>query len=239
MSRMFLIRHGQASFLEQNYDKLSALGATQARLLGEYCAHRRLQFDRVFSGPRIRQQETARIASEACRHAGLSWPETTVMKEFDEYSGESVMDATLPTLAQQDLSVRKLRDAFMNAGSTQEKHKTFQRLFEVVIGKWAAGELHVENVEAWPKFASRVQRGLSQIADSSKSGEQVAVISSGGPIGVTMQRALDLTPEKTLQAAWMALNCSYSEFLFSGERFTLSSFNAVPHLDRPELLTYR
>jgi broad specificity phosphatase PhoE len=239
MSRLFLVRHGQASFLEQNYDKLSALGERQARMLGEYCAHRRLQFDRVFSGPRIRQQETARIAGEACRQAGHSWPEVTVMKEFDEYSGESVMDATLPGLAEQDPSVKELRDAFVNASSTQEKHKTFQRLFEVVIGKWVAGEVHVENVEAWPEFASRVQRGLSEIAASSGRGEQVAVFSSGGPIGVTMQRALELSPEKTLQAAWMALNCSYSEFLFSGERFTLSSFNAVPHLDKPELLTYR
>jgi hypothetical protein len=38
---------------------------------------------------------------------------------------------------------------------------------------------------------------------------------------------------------WMSRNCSYSEFLFSGERFTLSAFNAFPHLDDPALLTYR
>jgi hypothetical protein len=37
----------------------------------------------------------------------------------------------------------------------------------------------------------------------------------------------------------MAQNSSFNEFLFSRERFTLSSFNAVPHLDDPAIQTYR
>ena len=41
------------------------------------------------------------------------------------------------------------------------------------------------------------------------------------------------------EVAWMARNCSFSEFLFSDDRFTLSSFNASPHLDDESLLTYR
>jgi hypothetical protein len=36
MGRLLLIRYAQASFLSQNYDKLSDLGEKQARLLGEY-----------------------------------------------------------------------------------------------------------------------------------------------------------------------------------------------------------
>jgi len=67
----------------------------------------------------------------------------------------------------------------------------------------------------------------------------VAIFSSGGPIGVALQRALELSPENTLKVAWMARNCSFSEFLFSGERFTLSSFNELPHLDESSLITYR
>jgi len=37
----------------------------------------------------------------------------------------------------------------------------------------------------------------------------------------------------------MSRNASFSEFLASGERFTLSMFNAHPHLDADSLLTYR
>jgi len=35
MGVLYLVRHAQASFLEPNYDKLSALGETQAGVLGE------------------------------------------------------------------------------------------------------------------------------------------------------------------------------------------------------------
>jgi broad specificity phosphatase PhoE len=35
MSTLILVRHGQASAFEDNYDRLSSLGERQARLLGE------------------------------------------------------------------------------------------------------------------------------------------------------------------------------------------------------------
>jgi hypothetical protein len=34
-------------------------------------------------------------------------------------------------------------------------------------------------------------------------------------------------------------NCSLTEFVFSGERISLDSFNAIPHLDDPALRTFR
>lgn len=239
MSRLFLVRHGQASFLEQNYDKLSTLGETQSRLLGEYWGHRGLTFQRAYTGPRIRQMETARIVGEEYKKAGLPWPEMEVREEFDEYQGEWVMQASLDELVQKNAHVRELQQDFLAAGSVQQKHKTFQRLFEVVIGKWVNGEIRVEEVESWPEFCARVQRGIEQVCSANGGRENVAIFSSGGPIGVTLQRALELSPENTLKVAWMARNCSFSEFLFSGKRFTLSSFNELPHLDDPSLVTYR
>jgi broad specificity phosphatase PhoE len=239
MSRLFLVRHGQASFLEQNYDKLSEIGEKQSRRLGEYWSRSGLMFRHVYSGPRARQRETARIVGQAYNRAGLLWPEVKSLPEFDEYAGERVMESSLPVLVESSPQVRELKRAFLNAGGTQEKHKSFQRLFEAVIGKWVSGEIRVDQVEPWPEFCARVHRGLSLICGSNGRGEKVAVFSSGGPIGVTVQRALNLSSESTLKVAWMARNCSFSEFLFSGERFTLSSFNEVPHLDDPALLTYR
>jgi hypothetical protein len=34
-------------------------------------------------------------------------------------------------------------------------------------------------------------------------------------------------------------NCSLTEFVFSGERLSLDSFNGTPHLDDPALRTFR
>jgi len=54
-----------------------------------------------------------------------------------------------------------------------------------------------------------------------------------------MNRALHLSAEDTLRLTWMSRNASFSEFLVSGERLTLSTFNAHPHLDGDGLVTYR
>ena len=59
MARIFFIRHGQASFLESNYDKLSELGHQQAILLGQFWRKRHLKIDKVFCGNLRRQNETA------------------------------------------------------------------------------------------------------------------------------------------------------------------------------------
>ncbi|VAV98863.1 hypothetical protein MNBD_ALPHA02-2245, partial [hydrothermal vent metagenome] len=40
MAEIYLIRHGQASFHSDNYDKLSDLGRLQSRYLGQYFTER-------------------------------------------------------------------------------------------------------------------------------------------------------------------------------------------------------
>jgi broad specificity phosphatase PhoE len=239
MSRLFLIRHGQASFLESNYDKLSPKGEQQSRILGRYWAGLKLTFDRVYSGPRVRQQETARIVGEAYKAAGVRWPTPAVLPTFDEFQAETVMERCLPELIETDAGIRTMHQAFKQAQTRPEQFKTFQRMFEVVIGHWADGRLPLNNVEPWPDFCTRVQRGLEQLSSNGNRGQQIAIFSSGGPVGVAMQRALRLSTEATLKTAWMVRNCSFSEFLFSAGRFTLSSYNATPHFTDPEMITHR
>ncbi len=239
MSRLFLVRHGQASFLERNYDKLSQKGELQSRILGEYWAGLKLKFDRVYSGPRVRQRETAKLAGEAYKAAGLAWPEPMVLESFNEFQAETVMERCLPELIETDPEIQRMNQAFKNATTRPEQFKTFQRMFEVVIGRWAEGQLPLENIEPWPEFCSRVQQALAELTANGNGGEQIAIFSSGGPVGVAMQRALGLATEATLKTAWMVRNCAFNEFLFSPGRFTLSSYNATPHFTDPELITYR
>jgi broad specificity phosphatase PhoE len=239
MGRLLLVRHGQASFLEHDYDKLSFHGEAQARLLGDYWARRNVEFDRVFTGPRARQRDTAKIVSERYRSSGIQFPEPVVMQEFDEYAADAVLERSLPQLIESDENIRGLHRAFLASEGGEERRKSFQKMFEIVIGRWVEGGLAVPGVESWPEFCARVNRGIAQIVARAGPGDQTAVFSSGGPIAVGMQRALNLSPRDTLGTLWMSRNCSYSEFLFSRDRFTLSAFNAFPHLDDPELLTYR
>ncbi len=238
MGRLVLVRHAQASFLSQNYDQLSPLGEMQARLLGEYWAQRRVVFGRVCSGPALRHRHTAQIVKEAYRRKDLTFPQPVIMDEFDELQGEKVLAESLPQLLERNSEIRKLHDALQTSSEQAEKRAHFQRLFGRVISMWANGNLPGLTAEPWHDFCARVDRGLrSFLADSGK-GEAVAIFTSGGPLAVAVGRALHLSTEDTLQVAWMSRNCSFSEFLYSGDRFTLSSFNAFPHLDDDSLLTY-
>ena len=239
MGTLFLVRHAQASFLAENYDKLSSLGEAQARLLGEYWAGRGVTFDRTCVGPCVRQKDTAKLVSESYDKAGLKFPERLVLPEFDEYQGEAVLKRSLPALLENDQGIRELHAAFESSTGTAERRATFQKLFEVVIGKWVRGEISPQGVETWLEFCSRVNAGLSKFLSAGGRGERVAIFTSGGPIAVAMQRALHLSPEKALQVSWMSRNSAWSEFLYSAELFNLSAFNVHGHLTDPEMLTYR
>jgi broad specificity phosphatase PhoE len=239
MSHLLLVRHGQASFLEQNYDKLSARGEAQSRLLGEYWARHKIAIDRVYSGPRVRQRETARLVGEAYRKAGLDWPEVQVLDAFDEFRAEAVIEQSLPPLIQSDVRIRDMYQDFEKAEGQAERFKTFQRMFEVVVSRWADGELPVPGIEPWPEFCDRVQAGFAALTTNGNRGRRIVIFSSGGPTGVAMQRALKLSTEATLKTAWMVANSAYSQFLFSGNRFTLTSYNSYPHITDRDFLTYR
>src|SRR5271168_4884217 len=114
MGILFLVRHAQASFLEQNYDKLSTLGEAQARLLGEYLVRRNIVFDRACVGPCVRQKDTIKLVIDAYDKAGLRFPEPLVLPEFDEYQAEAVLEGSLPELIQTDQSIRGLYTAFQS-----------------------------------------------------------------------------------------------------------------------------
>ena len=239
MSHLFLVRHGQASFLEKNYDKLSAKGEAQSRMLGEYWARMNVRFDEAYSGPRVRQQETARLAGERYQSSGLEWPELQVLPDFDEFQAELVIERTLPGLRESDSHIRDLYQDFQNSQNRAEQFERFQRIFEVIIGRWAIDELPVEEIEPWDDFVARIGRGLNRITQNAARGRRIVVFSSGGPVGIAMQRALNLTTADTLKTAWRMCNSGYSSFVFSGDRFTLSSYNSVPHIADRDFLTYR
>ena len=239
MGRLLLVRHAQASFLSQNYDQLSARGETQAHLLGEYWAKRNVIFDRVCSGPALRHRHTNQLVCEAYRKAGRGFPSPSVMGEFDEFQGDAVLSQSLPQLLAHNDRIREFHGALQNSREEASKRANFQGLFQAVISMWVNGEIAPPGVESWQDFCTRVNRGLSAFLAKAKKGELGVIFTSGGPVSVAVQRALHLSAQDTLQIAWMLRNCSFSEFLFSGDRFTLSSFNSFPHLDNESLLTHR
>jgi broad specificity phosphatase PhoE len=239
VGHLFLVRHAQASFLQQDYDKLSALGETQARLLGEYWARQEVVFDRCCTGPCLRHKHTAKLVSDAYQQLGRKFPVPLVCSEFDEYAAEPVLTQSLPGMIDGDSRIRDLHSAFQVSASSEERFRNFQKLFELVMAEWVSGAIQLEGVETWIEFCSRVNSGLSNFLAAGGRHERLVIFTSGGPIAVAMQRALHLSPQHTLQVSWMSRNCSWTEFLYDPGRFTLSTFNTHAHLEEAALFTYR
>jgi broad specificity phosphatase PhoE len=241
LSSLYLVRHGQASFLADDYDVLSPLGEEQARQLGRYWARIGLRVDEVIAGPRVRQVRTAELAAEAYAAAGgVGWPVHAAHAALDEYHAEHVMKHAAAELALRDEAVRELALAFAAASERRERARSFEKLFQAVTRRWVAGELTVPGVETWAAFEARVHAGLAELtAEGARGGRNVLAFTSAGTIGVALQAVLGIPAVTALELGWVVRNASVTELLFSGGRVTLSSFNTLAHLPDPAHWTYR
>ena len=239
MCAITLVRHGQASYLENNYDQLSPLGELQARKLGEYWARHGIVFDHFFHGPARRHIHTYELVAGDYRQAGISLPEPVVLEEFDEFQGEQIYHVLTPLLSERHSRIRSLSDAVQAAGEKAERWMAIERLFHEVALHWVDGEVVSPEVESWKQFTSRVSRGVDRVLACCRDSSSAVVFTSGGPTAVAAAIALELSPRQTLDMAFRPRNASYSEFLVTGDSLSLSTFNNFPHLDDPSLLTYR
>lgn len=240
MSTLLMVRHGQASFGEVDYDKLSEMGVTQSSLLGSYWVRRGQRFDALFTGAQKRQKDTLRVLRETYREAGLDLPETVVNEAFNEYDASGMLAHFLPILLREEpgLEASVLR-AMDTEGDTTVRRKAFQEILTVVMNRWIAGEIDPKSVESWERFTHRVLRGVEEIVRAYPSGKTIAVFTSGGPISAIMQYALETSDRIALALGWVVKNASITEFKYKGKRFTMTGFNMTPHFEEDTYVTYR
>lgn len=239
MGVLILVRHGQASFHEEDYDKLSPLGEEQCRHLGEFWVRNGITLDRVFSGPLARQRRSAEIVAECYAKAGDSFPEIEIEEAIAEMPVEKLAKRFMPQLCAEDEHVLLLMQQFMEVEDKREKEKHFQKAFEKLMLHWANEQYRDAEIETFDHFRERVTKAYRSILDSAKKGERVAAFTSGGPTAVALSMALNTTAETTLELVWQVRNASTTEFLFTNGRFTLNGFNGMSHLNDLMLWTYR
>lgn len=239
MSNLVLIRHGQATMFADDYDKLSPTGEEQSRLLGQFWKSRGVAFDEIYAGPRIRQIRTAELVLEQLKAETDNLPELTIIDELNEYDGDGIIEYLLPIAAERDPRVVKLIEEHEANRSGPERFRYFQRMFEVVTKLWVEGKIHSHHVESWSSFHERVRRGYRQILEREGRNRNIAVFTSGGPISIAVQLATRAPESTAIELNWRIRNCSLTEIVFSKDRFTLDSFNSIPHLEDPALWTYR
>lgn len=236
MSTLFFIRHAQASFAKADYDQLSDLGIHQAGLLAHHLFEQNIVFDKVYLGPQKRHHQTAEAYFSLCRKQGVDGFPIVEMEELAEYDFGGVLRILMPVMAAEDASFNDDISRMFVDG------RAFQRVFETAALRWVNGDYPKSDLMTWNDFSGRVNRGLDTILEQDGKGRRVAVFTSGGPLAVATQRALDLSDEMTMQVNWQVINCSMTRFKCTPETMMLSSFNEHYWLMDPEtegMITYR
>jgi len=231
-----MIRHGQASFGKENYDKLTEKGVYQARLLAQYLFGQGLRFDVLYSGTLQRHLETADEFIKLYEKNHIEYPELKNIEEFNEYDPESVLTAIIPLLIQEK------PDFSHHVEKMLSDKKSFQKVFEKVMIRWVSGDFDIPGFMSFEEFASRVERGIEMVMKSDGKGKKIAIFSSGGPICVAARKALSLSNSSAIQLNWQIINSSVTRFKCTHERIMLMSFNEHSHLEMEgdySLVTYR
>jgi len=234
MSTLWIIRHGQASFGDSNYDKLSELGQAQSRILGKYLRKTGVVFDKVYTGDMSRQTETAMIAlAEMDENAKPA--ETITDPAFNEYDHQSIITALLPGLMEDEPAMNDILPNIF------KDNREFQKMFGKIVDRWVSGQYETPGAESFKDYVSRVEQGLAQAAEKG-DGSQIGIFTSGGVVSVAMKTALGLSDEEAMRLGWWVKNTAVTVLERRKGRFNLMSFNGLAHLEmenRPELMTYR
>lgn len=239
MGVLAMVRHGQASFHDDDYDKLSPLGERQARHLGEFWVRHGITPDRVLSGPLTRQRASAEIVSGVFAEAGRPFPEIEIEEALAEMPVERLSQRFMPQICAEDEQCLAWMRDYTMTDDRRLKERLFQKAFERLMLRWAATTYHDPEIETFEHFVQRVKSCITGLTKGSSNGRRIAVFTSGGPTAVAMHMALGTSFETLLEMVWQIRNASLTEFMFTRGRFTLSAFNLVCHLSDPELWTYR
>jgi broad specificity phosphatase PhoE len=240
VSLLYLVRHGQASFFAENYDRLSPLGELQARRLGEFLAARGVRFDAAYSGPAVRQQRTAEIIVATMAERGCQGPSPLIVPGLNEHSGDKLLSAPeAKAFFEKHPELGALAKSFREAREPEDIQKNFQKLFEAVVRRWTVGEIDFPGVESWAQFHDRARQAIAAITSHPERGRTILAVSSVGPISVALQTALEASIPVSLDLGWRLRNASVNTFLYTPERMTLDGFNSVAHLANADEITYR
>jgi broad specificity phosphatase PhoE len=215
MGRLFLVRHGQASFGAADYDRLSDLGRRQCERLGSWFASHGLRFDAVLTGTLKRHaQSLAAIETGlGAQHAVQARPE---LNEYDSH-------ALIRTVHSGPLAP---------VGNPAEARVHFQLLREG-LSRWMQGQTRPEGMLRYAAFIAGIDETLTQVRERHGDGTAL-IVSSGGPISMAVGHVLGLQPEGVIELNLHLRNSAVCELRMTSKRFNLITFNTLPHLDGPE-----
>ncbi len=226
MTEIYLVRHGQASMGQDNYDVLSALGEQQAQWLADYFVEHEMQFDQLYCGTLQRQIKTIEpvYRTLAAKSASVASPQQ--LPAFNEFDFMQVIRAFLK------------QNPEHNSDSPTAKY--WFRLLKLSMSAWSSNALNLApETEQWTDFENRVNAGLSTCTENAP--KRILVVTSGGVIACAVGMALGLDPQHIVRLNLQIRNASITRLFKGRDDWSLHSFNALPHMScasRANQITY-
>jgi broad specificity phosphatase PhoE len=234
VTKIYLVRHGQASFAADDYDKLSAVGEAQATLLSQCLKNKKLQPDVIITGSMLRHKQTAENSLTYLDRKSLLNIED---ERWNEYDHQNILAVYKP-----EFSTPKLMREYL---STQKEPMTvFRKHFIAAIEAWMAADEDVAKKynESWRAFGLRVKSALDDIARTHQ-GKTTIVYTSGGAISLSVCQLLGLPLTQSISINWSLVNAGITKIITRGDNnsLMLSTLNEhdifEQHIDN-SLITY-
>lgn len=234
MGRIYLLRHGQASLLGDDYDRLSEIGYEQSEVLGKWLAARQTAFQHVYMGSLRRHAQTA----EACLpFLPVSGIPIVTDPDLDEYHHQDMVGVADTEYSDRDALQARLK-------TVENPRREFQRVFSAAFDRWVGGEHDADYRLSWREFRARCVAAVERIAERCGSGENALVFTSGGPIAAITQHVLGVPDTHVSGLHFPLFNGGVTQLMCQPGRMGVSYMNAIGHFEAlgdagSHLITYR
>lgn len=225
MKKIYLVRHGQASWHGDDYDVLTDLGREQSRLVGAALAKRGLTPDLVVSGELTRQRDTADLALAA---AGWDPARATDARwaEFDH----------VDLISRHDPRFTSHSDLKVFGADTEDGRRELSVLLRAALLTWITS--NGTYVETFEQFTSRVTAACNDVLAGLGDDQTAVVFTSGGPIGALAMTALAGPPEQWLKLI-VSVNTGVSQLIqLPDDSLALTTLNDHAHIDGVDVLSF-
>ncbi|MGH3360391.1 MAG: histidine phosphatase family protein [Nocardioidaceae bacterium] len=210
MTLIVLVRHGQASWGQADYDVLSEHGHAQARTLGEAWRTAGFAPTRLLTGALRRHVETA-----AGVQAGLrSELSLEVVDGLEEFDGQDVFAEALSA----DGAFPDIYDASVEERLDRSLHR------------WIAADGTRSYRESFLEFRTRVRAAFDGLCGGLAAEDKVVVVTSGGVIASIVADLLGIGAARWPVLAAPIVNSSIHKVMVRDGQSMLVSFNEHAHL---------
>ena len=233
MAELFLVRHAQAAFGTDDYDRLTDLGHRQSLWLGEYFRDRDMHFDCTVSGTLRRHRETL----EGIAEAGVGVARAVTDARLNEYDPERLVAAHLAAMLNErgEPGAAAPADLAAMAVDRGAGRKDHFRLLRSALTAWTLGQLDAGAHRSFKDFQEAAYQAFeSAHRAAAVDAERVLIVSSGGPIASIVAHHLGMPASSFVALNLQVRNSGFCEMRFNARSAQLISFNNVPHLDTLE-----